>query len=776
MSDPFTPSCGCGPPPHPRTPDIPAGQPDLGERQLAGFPDYRAAMLNDIGLHAALSDWRARGDGDLGVMLIEAFAYVLDITGFYDARIAERSYLQTAPDAASAQRLTHLLGHRPRPAMAASVTLAVKADGADPVVLPKGTAFRSAAFGDEPPQVFELASATTIWPERNEWSLAPVRDTAFDGVLRFRPRRAPNTGALLHLQAGAITAAIRILALNPETGPDGGRYLRADYEPAGALTALIGQDRSGIALNALGLPLAETGITIANPLQAGWLADAAGTTVVRLDARYPQARKGQPVIVEVGAALHAATITETADEDHVVKVIDADTSITQTLTAVRVDKSIARTSGDGLRMHVNAFGLGRPSRIAKTEINLADLQASGALEAPSVLGPAPAGGDVVAVGARSKGARLSGQMIEEGDGAMRFQPGGGAAAFDPLATPVRLHGNVLTAVRGETVIDEVLGNGDPAKPFNSFQLKKTPLAWVEDASLPDGRRPELTVRVDGVEWRRVDTFFGRAPGERIYVVDTLENGAARIRFGDGARGARPPAGVGNIRADYRHGAGATKPPPGAVNQIARPVEGLASVLGPLPAKGGADAESADEMRRAAPDRALTLGRAVSMPDFVAMARSYPDIQNAAAAWAWDEPRQRAAIKLWTLADGAHPGAALADWLSKRAAPDLTIVVEQALPAPVSSLAITLSFVDGYDPDTVRAEARALLFDARTGLLSAGRQQIGGVLFRSVLNARLHEAPGVRGVEAVLLDGAPMPRAVAAGQGRWFDLESGTTVS
>ena len=73
-----------------------------------------------------------------------------------------------------------------------------------------------------------------------------------------------------------------------------------------------------------------------------------------------------------------------------------------------------------------------------------------------------------------------------------------------------------------------------------------------------------------------------------------------------------PSGAGNIRADYRYGAGAAKPPAGSIWSIAKPTKGLLSVIGPVPARGGADAETADELRTSAPASALTLGRAVSL--------------------------------------------------------------------------------------------------------------------------------------------------------------------
>src|SRR5438045_4509803 len=126
-------------------------------------------------------------------MLLEMWASVLDVVGFSAARIANVSYLHTAVLPLSAQRLVALLGYRPKPAVSTAVRLAALADGADPVLLPAGTAFRSEAFGNEPPQVFETGAAATIWPQRNSWRLAPIRGGAFDGRLLFagsRPRLA----------------------------------------------------------------------------------------------------------------------------------------------------------------------------------------------------------------------------------------------------------------------------------------------------------------------------------------------------------------------------------------------------------------------------------------------------------------------------------------------------------------------------------------------------------------------------------------------------------
>jgi len=110
-------------------------------------------------------------------------------------------------------------------------------------------------------------------------------------------------------------------------------------------------------------------------------------------------------------------------------------------------------------------------------------------------------------------------------------------------------------------------------------------------------------------------------------------------------GRRPPSGTDNITATYRHGAGAAKPGDGQVNAIAKAIAGVEGVAFSLAATGGSDAESADDIRATAPASTLTFGRAVSLADYSALARSYPSVVNAAAGWAIDPASQRAAVRV-----------------------------------------------------------------------------------------------------------------------------------
>src|SRR6266511_2176976 len=164
--------CPCDQP-TPLVLNIPAGL-DALPRQLRSFPEVREALLRSLPSKPALEKWRARGQRDLGLMWLEMWAYVSDVLAFYDERISNETYLRTAILRPSLRRLVELLGFIPTPWVAGSISLALIAEERVQVVLPPRTGFRSDAFGNEPPQVFELTTDTAIHPLQNEWSIRPI--------------------------------------------------------------------------------------------------------------------------------------------------------------------------------------------------------------------------------------------------------------------------------------------------------------------------------------------------------------------------------------------------------------------------------------------------------------------------------------------------------------------------------------------------------------------------------------------------------------------------
>ena len=137
-------SCPCDSFVHPQPLKIGAGLKEL-PRQIATFAEFRRAMLNEITTKSPLSRWTARQRDDLGVMLLEMWAYICDSLSFYDKVISQEEYLRTAVRRPSLRKLIALLGYIPRPAVGSSAYLTAIAEGRQRITLPVGTAFQQAA-------------------------------------------------------------------------------------------------------------------------------------------------------------------------------------------------------------------------------------------------------------------------------------------------------------------------------------------------------------------------------------------------------------------------------------------------------------------------------------------------------------------------------------------------------------------------------------------------------------------------------------------------------
>ena len=152
---------------------------DRIDYRVGDFTTFRDALLRPLSEETDLGPvWRP-GPDDLGLQLVEWWAYLADVLTFYNEQWMQGAYLRTAEQTEQVRRLVRLLGYRPRPAIAATGRLA--ADITAPVTLPKGFAFQSKPGPGEEPQVFELdietklkaPSTVTAMPD----SFGPVIDT-----------------------------------------------------------------------------------------------------------------------------------------------------------------------------------------------------------------------------------------------------------------------------------------------------------------------------------------------------------------------------------------------------------------------------------------------------------------------------------------------------------------------------------------------------------------------------------------------------------------------
>ena len=759
--------CPCDEWIHPVKPDIPAGLARL-PRQLAGFPEYRLAMLRDLANYAPLSDWRAREGDDLGLMLIEMWAYVLDILGFYDERIANEAYLRTAVLRPSIRRLVELIGYQPRPALAASVVLAAIADGNKPVRLPPQTGFRSDAFDAEPPQVFETELEHTIHALKNEWALVQVRERFPGPDLLLEPRSAAlqsgdivltrwtngvSAGSSLAFRAGHVTNVSTIKAL------DGGAYKKVEI----ASTGLMLDPSIALIFVELLTPTQK-----ALPHQGLDAIGSGNPTSIMLDSIYPELGENDSIVVQRGMDLHAALIRRLGRAD--IPVETAVAGVTIPVTKVFISPAIPHHwnhAPERLVVHYGMRSAGKFTNVAKTHLGVADFDAPG-IAMEGIIEPLPSGietsSQLLLLDAQDNGVLASGdvEISPQGNGSVRLASD--TRPFNPpLRTPVAVFGNPVYATRGESVFNEILGSGDASQIFQSFALASKPLTWFNDPSAPSGRRSTLGVRVNGIEWMEVSSFFGAGQEDEVYIVRENDEQETSVTFGNGTMGARLPTGIDNVVATYRFGAGAAKPPTGAIGQLSRPVEGLRRIVNPVTAGGGADADQPENIRSNAPVSSLTLGRAISLADFEALAREFGGVVNAEALWAWDESRQRAVVKIWFISDGGDVSEQLRAFLVAQSAPDTPLTAEQAR-SLLTHLVIDIEVDARFEAAVVKQAVINRLTDDATGILAPRNITIARPLFRSRIFAQITDVDGVSAIRTMTVDGSVAPFAITSPEG------------
>lgn len=766
------PCCPCDLLAHPPKPDIPAGLARL-PRQLAGFPEYRLAMLREIGLHRPLRDWRARQGRDFGLMLLEMWAYVLDVVGFYDERIANETYLRTALRRPSLRRLVELIGYLPRPALGSSVVLSAIGEGPQPSVLPAGSGFRSQAFDDEPPQIFESETEICLAPRQNEWTLAPVRETVPGPRLYLDPPTAGLTKDQLVLfrPATGSPSAGRLVDASPEEALDGTTYIRLRVDPPPSLGSSV--DLAAVEV------LAPSQRAHPNRSITSVIGESSWTLAV-LDGLYPQIKDRDAVLVQRASGVRAGLVEGVGTVD-----VGVTAAVTVPATWIYFTPGLPTdwvNEFDQLAFHFHLVDAGRLIRPAKILLARDDVHGA-ALESPSEpleLDPPDA---LQLHDADDRGVQVDGSVAIDpltGDGQVSLAQSEGEFSR-ALRTPVKVYGNLVAATRGESVFNEVIGSGDASQSFQSFALGKKPLTYFNDTAHPSGRRSTLEVRVNGLLWKEVPSFFGTAPATEVYIVRQNDDEESIVTFGDGVRGARLPSGVENVLATYRFGAGAAKPPANAITQLARPVEGLRRVLNPVAAGGGADADQPADIRKNASTSSLTLGRAVSLLDFEALAREFGGVLNARAAWAWDESWQRAVVRVWFISDGGDIAADLRAQLIGQADPNtpLTVCEARALEA---EMVIDLEVESRYEPATVESAVIATLTGPESGLLALERVPIGDTFFRSRLFEQIAAVEGVAAIESVMvsspepeLANGPLPAMVSTPEGSYWNFLAGLQV-
>ncbi|GAA4085498.1 putative baseplate assembly protein [Streptomyces shaanxiensis] len=157
----------------------PPGRTALDYR-VGEYGSFRAALLDRLASPAypALAGLTVRTPDDPAIGLLEATAVLGDLLTFHSERIADEAYIRTANEHRSLVLLGRLVGHRPRPGVAAATHLAYTLERdpraeALPVLIPRGARSHSVpASADEESLTFETSRDLTA---RWDWNELKVR-------------------------------------------------------------------------------------------------------------------------------------------------------------------------------------------------------------------------------------------------------------------------------------------------------------------------------------------------------------------------------------------------------------------------------------------------------------------------------------------------------------------------------------------------------------------------------------------------------------------------
>jgi predicted phage baseplate assembly protein len=200
---------------------------------------------------------------------------------------------------------------------------------------------------------------------------------------------------------------------------------------------------------------------------------------------------------------------------------------------------------------------------------------------------------------------------------------------------------------------------DPRRALPELRLYEVmPKAGAPQPFIPTIRDLEGSKRW----WPRPD-LLGCGPNDWHFVIEA-EDEVATIRFGNDRLGRSPESDSGFlVRRRIQNGAYGNVAAGAIRSIVSDSPTGLAGVLrvtNPLPATGGVDAESIEEVREYAP-RAFTSQRlrAVTADDYARLAEQHPGVARAAARLRWTGAWYEARVAI----DPKHEADAPADLLS-----------------------------------------------------------------------------------------------------------------
>jgi len=779
--------------------------------RTGGYTEYRTRLEALLGGAGGLPELTTRDPDDFTIGLIDGVACLAEVLTFYSERLVNESYLRTALDRASLAEMGKLVGYRLRPGVAATTHLAFHVEPPprqevlqattpfqrvrqpSSVMVEAGTAVRSVPGQGEQQQTFETAERLEARPEWNLLRPLLTRKTvvgtgakslvlkgiatglrAGDSLLFYSSlshwetrqvdKVTPVTDTTVVAWQEALTKAAPMtpyvfrkrLAVFGHSAPmwrTMSKQFRDDYEDENIFSVLwnVGLQR--------GYRVGDWPHYTITPSGVGMAVD--------VDGAYPEISAGSRILMVRGAErglFSVSKVEELSRSEFAVsgKVTRVYLSGDATLYK-KFEGYVRQTTVFAVDERLELVEEPDPTEVAGGQItvagNVSQLPAGRVLLVTS-----PAGTQLVAVESAQAG---DGNTVVTLAESLEHQHDRGEMS---------IFANVARATHGETV-HQILGDGN-AKPFQSFELKHAPLTYVPSED-PSGAASTLEVRVNEVLWHEVRSQYGSKPDERTFVVRQAPGGEFFLGTGDGLRGARVPTGQHNVRARYRKGVGvAGNLPSGALTQLASPPLGVTGVTNPVPAVGGADADTAEQARADIPRSTRTLGRAVSLTDYADYARTFAGVTKSHVAVLPVRNVRTIVVTVASADQGLRDGGLVGGMSNENLASELLCArlasslrafgdpLAPVLVVPHRPVWLDVSVKVLADPDREGEAVRAAVADALNEAFGFAARDFVAPVRKSEVIAAVHRAVGIIAVDLDMLsrtaDGKVHELLVAAG--------------
>ncbi len=768
--------------------------------RIGNYADVRAHLLDQLNKQTVLSNWTHRGADDPGIALLEGDAVVADILTFYQTLYANETYLRTAQWPQSIADMVRLGGYRLAPGVAGEATFSLTLKGKLPVTVPMGFGLKADIEGIDKPVEFETRAAFEALPLLSQFHLYRPRTTppiangttvlrvsSLDVTLKADDRLllGEPVGSAAHPSRLANT---QIVIVDEVWDSFGYRYIRLK-SPIVRSTgiAALRAYKLGETLRHFGHNAPATVATVLNGVPSqrdtSFLRRTYTTTYsevtpnltayeLPLDREFKNIAVGNTVLIQ-GRFSNTSTSTKvrfTLVRD--VSQIESESMTwgmqTGAASMLTLDERL-RVIRNGvafrfadirslsiLQVTAEAFTV-RAGHVNTNAVGGQHLSYFGNAEQAKQLKArrllmVPAEGD--AFEARVDAVTVSNSTADSFH-RISLDRTVSYSDFEYDVSTVEVFGNVVDASQGKTVDRVAIGSGNARELFQTFALAKAPLTYLFDAMRTPAQTPALDVYVDGILWKRVDTLFNAGPKCQVYIVREDGEGNSAVQFGDGKTGARLPTGRNNVVAGYRTGIGAHgELKEGSKPQATGKLNGLDKVFLPVDVTTGADPESADNARLAAPAKLQSLGRLVSLADYEAETRMLPNVLKASARWAAPEGTPLIALTVLTQSGSTADLAQIRD--------ALTAYSRCRGPARHPVLAINghkqfvhVDAMVGYDPsrlveDITKAIKLALGLsgeeangiDGKDGLFGLNRRDFHQSVHTSEILAAIQNVPGV----------------------------------